>query len=450
MKTRDILLNLKNPGLINFELMSFLREQNLEEHSGTRTFSAQETYKDDMNTNLKNLLLSELHCASGYLERLLYAIDQFSEIGHRADFQQLEAKFKHQLQAFVEQEILADKFRSLLCRPDANQSLSFYNERTTQLMESLISFNFHSSSITKTAVDYINWLYRASYELHILAHSISEIDIQLPRTNLIEMDSETNSQVENDEIIPSFYLKLEDVQKVAEAENITVETLLWQREKRYKTFLRQGHQAIFKKNNEEGLQNFKKALNYLETPEVLTLIAWSYSLIGDFNKAKKYCLKSIKLDPSYGPSLNDLGSYLLNEGKVEESLKWFDLAKNASNYQNREYPYINSGRAYVMLNNYAKALEEFSFALSLAPYHEELHGTVEKLKHSLKNPNEKLDLDDDVFESPSEHDEANQIDSKASNLKLYKNKDEELDNLVALDFQNKTRVSSQKDPDLTH
>ena len=33
--------------------------------------------------------------------------------------------------------------------------------------------------------------------------------------------------------------------------------------------------------------------------------------------------------------------------------------------------------------NLTKALEEFSKALTLAPYHEELHHTVEKLKQSI-------------------------------------------------------------------
>ena len=33
---------------------------------------------------------------------------------------------------------------------------------------------------------------------------------------------------------------------------------------------------------------------------------------------------------------------------------------------------------------YEKALEEFSKALALAPYHEELHQTVEKLKKSIR------------------------------------------------------------------
>ena len=86
---------------------------------------------------------------------------------------------------------------------------------------------------------------------------------------------------------------------------------------------------------------------------------------------------------------NDLGTYLLTQGEIEESLKWFSLAKKAINYQNREYPYINSGRAWMAKKNFEKALDEFSKALTLAPFHEELHQTVEKLKRTLHRAHEK-------------------------------------------------------------
>lgn len=114
---------------------------------------------------------------------------------------------------------------------------------------------------------------------------------------------------------------------------------------------------------------------------------WTYSLENQFETAKNFCLKAIKIDPAYGAPYNDLGSYLLSEGQVQESLKWFELAKNSRNYQNREYPYINSGRAYMNLRNYKAALEEFSMALTLVPQNEELHQTVQRLKETLNKGN---------------------------------------------------------------
>ena len=64
-----------------------------------------------------------------------------------------------------------------------------------------------------------------------------------------------------------------------------------------------------------------------ENGEVLTLIGWCYSLMGKLKEAKSYCIKSIEIDPEYGAAYNDIGTYLLQEGDVAESIRWFELAK---------------------------------------------------------------------------------------------------------------------------
>jgi len=117
---------------------------------------------------------------------------------------------------------------------------------------------------------------------------------------------------------------------------------------------------------------------------VLTLIGWVYSILGNSEQAKNSCLRAIQVNPEYGPAYNDLGSYLLAEGEINESFKWFDLAKKAPIYHNREYPYINAGRAYMIKKDYKMALVEFNTALTLAPFHQELQQTIDRLKNSLK------------------------------------------------------------------
>jgi hypothetical protein len=185
------------------------------------------------------------------------------------------------------------------------------------------------------------------------------------------------------ELIAHFSLPLEEILRARELGLNIVEVVDHQRARRYEQMIQEGHEAVFCKEHNRALECFMRALNYRETAEVLTLVGWSYSLLGQLDKAKSYCLRAIQKDPDYGPPYNDMGSYLLAEGQTEESLKWFELAKRAINYQNREYPYINAGRAYMTKKKLDRALEEFSQALTLAPFHEELHKTVEKLKKSL-------------------------------------------------------------------
>ena len=73
----------------------------------------------------------------------------------------------------------------------------------------------------------------------------------------------------------------------------------------------------------------------------------------------------------------------MEEGSYEESLKWFEKAKKSINYQNREYPYINSGRVYMKVKKYDQALNELQMALTLVPTHQVLHKTVERLIRKL-------------------------------------------------------------------
>jgi Tfp pilus assembly protein PilF len=188
--------------------------------------------------------------------------------------------------------------------------------------------------------------------------------------------------------VAHFFLSIDDVQQACENGLDQLEVVEQQRFKRYEDMVKEGHEAVFNKDHNRALECFTKAFNYRDTSEVLTLLGWAHSLLGQLDKAKSYCLKAIQKDPDYGPPYNDLGSYLLAEGQIEESLKWFDLAKRSLNYQNREYPYINSGRAYMTKKDLNRALDEFSKALTLAPFHEDLHKTVEKLKKSLLKMND--------------------------------------------------------------
>ncbi len=281
------------------------------------------------------------------------------------------------------------------------------------IIDSLLKLPFSlDQSSLEIIVDYINHLYRNIKDLHEECLFHLDAVIPLPCLNLLEAHFDSNEDCiplypENinyfdqdswdslGQSIPLFSLSMKNLLKTArESSRNSIGILDDKRQERYQEFLNQGQQFLFHKDLKKSIQSFFKSLNYFETAEVLNLIGWNYFLLDEIDMAKNYSLKAINLDPEYGPSYNDLGFYLLNEGKTEESLKWFEMAKKAVNFQNREHPYINSGRAYIMRKEFHKALEEFSYALTLAPYHEELHSTVEGLKKSLANSFEDFNTDD--------------------------------------------------------
>jgi hypothetical protein len=352
-----------------------------------------------MNKNTKNILLSELFSATGYCERLFHSLIDITDLGRGTEVKIIGEKFYQDLHQFFSINIFKLNNQNSAHNLSRLSEIKTFFDGCKSSIEAQIRMHLHTTEeLSATVVDFINLVYVYSHEFHQVIVLGSDLEIQLPRVNLIALHYKPEDTIEehlspyqddgqeqwDDLEIPTFTLNLDHVLNVIHKKLGDITSLEWQREKKYEEFLKDGHDAVFKKDNVKALDKFTKALNYKETAEIYTLIAWAHSMKKNNEEAKSYCLKAIKLDPDYGPPYNDLGSYLLTEGQTGESLKWFELAKNAVNYQNREYPYINAGRAYMARSEYQLALDEFSKALTLAPFHEELHVTIEKLKKSLK------------------------------------------------------------------
>jgi tetratricopeptide (TPR) repeat protein len=393
-----------------------------------------------MDENIKILLTSELLCAWSYFERLVHAVNDLSKLSQLPESKELTQKMNFDLVELLETKIFKKEFISENVTQIGLSDLKIKSHDTTNLIEKMIKLDLDTNAVIDVTVEYINLLYEYSNEWHHLCSDFTELSVQLPRLNLAEAHNDsvndihdlkedeallqeldleeledttprlhesgfsiidggakedpieaieeeqvelTEEDISEDAIIPLFKLDKKNIIRFESNGLGSIGSLEWQRDKKYDQLMHEGHEAVFDKDYEKALDKFTKALNYKETAEILTLVGWVHSLSGKLDKAKSYCLKAIQKDENYGPPYNDLGTYLLTEGQAEESLKWFELAKKAVNYQNREYPYINSGRAQMTLKNLPKALEEFSKALTLAPYHEELHNTVERLKKSI-------------------------------------------------------------------
>ena len=92
---------------------------------------------------------------------------------------------------------------------------------------------------------------------------------------------------------------------------------------------------------------------------------------------------------------------------TKEALRWFDLAKNAPIYQNKEYPYINAGRVFLMQKKYRRALLEFKEARKRAPFAKNLLDTISKIESLLKDT-----------ELPNAHSSDEYVQKMSSNPKV--------------------------------
>lgn len=331
------------------------------------------------------LLLAEFFTATGYLDRLLFAFTEMERLHYGP-------RGKNQIQKLLNDcsVFFAKEFSDFELEATPVEWSQFKTQLKTyhMVIETFIKAPYKSSKKETMVVNYINLIYRNCFEIHNFVMEATNLEIQFPRLGLIQEENiPTITMAEEATRAPLFFLDEKKLQTYGEdksTQNSPLVFLEMKREEKYEFYLHKGHYFISQKNYEEAKTNFYRARNYKETAEVLTLLAWSYSLLGDKSHAKSYCLKAVQIDSQYGPAYNDFGNYILAEGQVQESLRWFELAKRAHNYQNREYPYINAGRAYVLLKNFDQALTEFSLALTIAPHHHELHDTVAKLKISLE------------------------------------------------------------------
>ncbi len=360
-----------------------------------------------MRNNARHLLASELSAATVYLDRLYQALVELSSMNYhpkvRSVFEQLFFDLTGVLEkTLLSQSIAGNTSTQLL----TNKIIKDKIKTSNKLIEAMLALDFNEAITIELVINYINTIYKYSYKLHLIVKADTNLDVQFPRMNMLEIDKDITDESmekpkvrghlreikgenytqdqESEKPLLAFRLNSKTVDEFIEANGNLINSIEWQRDKKYEQLISQGHEAIFNKNYVLAIEHFTKAQNYKDTAEILTLLGWSYSLKGDLEQAKEFCLKAIRNDADYGPPYNDLGNYLLTEGEVKESLKWFNLAKKAPNYQNREYPYINAGRAHMAMKNFKLALSEFSKALTLAPYHEELHDTVTKLKQSIE------------------------------------------------------------------
>lgn len=380
--------------------------------------------------SLKNVLLSELFSANSYLERLFHALFELKNLDHDNEISLLLNKLYFDITDIVEMEVLKDEFTDRTHRELNARELRTLIKANSFFFESLAKINKDEKASASTIVRYINTLYSYAHEFHLICKEKAQIDVQLPRPALAKISEidpfhgseedfefEVNEMAkeeftpftlghltlvhsepeeeeyiieaeeyddEDDEVVdvPFYFLEYQDVISTVNSGR-GVLGIDEKRTDKYEILVKEGHEGVYKKDYDKALEKFFKASELDENGEILTLIAWVYSLQGKNELSKSYCLKAIKKDPDYGPPYNDLGSLLLNEGHIKESLKWFSLAKKAVKYQNREYPYINAGRAYMMLKSTEEAILEFEKAVKLAPFNEELKKTVEKIKDGL-------------------------------------------------------------------
>ncbi len=134
-------------------------------------------------------------------------------------------------------------------------------------------------------------------------------------------------------------------------------------------FFRRAYEHQMRGELEEAVALYERSIAVFPTAESHTFLGWTYSFQGKLNQAIEECLKAIAVDPTFGNPYNDIGAYLLEMGRLEESIGWFERALEAPRYENYCFPHFNLGRVYERKGIFGRALDEYKKALAENPQH---------------------------------------------------------------------------------
>ena len=116
-----------------------------------------------------------------------------------------------------------------------------------------------------------------------------------------------------------------------------------------------------------AIERYQRSIEVHPTAEAHTFLGWTLSFQGRLEEATEECLRAIAIDPEFGNPYNDIGVYLMQQDKLDESIPWLEKAKQARRYEPRQFPFMNVGRIYLRQGRWWEALHEFEGAVRLAP-----------------------------------------------------------------------------------
>src|SRR5215470_11752462 len=136
------------------------------------------------------------------------------------------------------------------------------------------------------------------------------------------------------------------------------------RQERAIRLLKQAYELQMKKELDEAAELYKQSIEIYPTAEAHTYLGWTYSWMGRIDDAIEECRKAIRVDPTFGNPYNDIGSYLMMKGEIDEAIPWLERALQAPRYESYCYPHMNLGRAYEVKRDWMRAKEEYREALA--------------------------------------------------------------------------------------
>lgn len=127
----------------------------------------------------------------------------------------------------------------------------------------------------------------------------------------------------------------------------------------------QAYELQMKGDLDGAISLYKKSIDVLPTAEAHTFLGWTYSFQGRYEDAIRECEEAIRQDPDFGNPYNDIGAYLIEQGRYEDAIPWLRSALSAKRYESQHYPHFNLGRALEKCGRWREAIREYREAVRI-------------------------------------------------------------------------------------
>ena len=87
---------------------------------------------------------------------------------------------------------------------------------------------------------------------------------------------------------------------------------------------RQAYQQQMKGELDRAIELYQESIRICPTAEAHTFLGWTYSFQGRLDEATQECFRAIELDPDFGNPYNDIGVYLMQQGRLDEAIQWLE------------------------------------------------------------------------------------------------------------------------------
>jgi len=115
---------------------------------------------------------------------------------------------------------------------------------------------------------------------------------------------------------------------------------------------------------DQAIDLYQQSIAAWPTAEAYTFLGWTYGIQERYDAAIEECRRAIAVDPDFGNPYNDIGSYLIEQGRPQDAIPWLEQAIRARRYESYHYPHYNLGRVYEKLRKWGKAVQCYRSSLS--------------------------------------------------------------------------------------